>query len=194
MLEFVYVLLFIGIVCGAYEAVWWYRRCKYRKEFTHMIEDELWQEKDRLNAQLQKYFDGLKKRSLSPRKLVEKRGCLFAELERRDLSACSPQDEESYRIRLLGLLNILVYKEFMDQWDKLSKDNEHPRRTAVYYALAREELLNRYHKQCADLPEDKLTAEYKELSHKLEQDKISRGSYVRFLAVREEMAKRKLFV
>lgn len=194
MLEYITILLFIGITYGAYKLIWWYRHHQYRKEFADMYESELWKEKEELEATINEYYHGAKAGYTPPQKLVERHRSLLLELERRDLSACSPQDEESYRIRLLGLLDILVYKEFMDQWDKLSKDNEHPRRTAVYYALAREELLNRYCKQCADLPEDKLTAEYKELSHKLEQDKISRGSYVRFLAVREEMAKRKLFV
>lgn len=194
MWEYITILLFIGIAYGVYQSIRWHRRCQYRKEFTHMTESELWQEKDKLDTVIGKYYQGIKADYKPPSKLIERHRCLLLELDRRDLSSYQPQEEESYKERLAGLLDILVYKEFMEQWDKLSKNNEHPRRTAVYYALAREELIKRYQKQCAALSDDKLTAEYTTLYQALERQSISRGSHIRYVVVRKEMAKRQLSV
>jgi hypothetical protein len=192
MLEYITILLFIGITYGAYKLIWWYRHHQYRKEFADMYESELWKEKEELEATINEYYHGAKAGCTPPQKLVERRRCLLLELDRRDLLDGCPAQEQQYAESLKEIYDIFVYKEFSHAWDKLCKDNEHPRRAAIYFALAREELIKRYRRKCAALSDDEVKLRYQELCEKQRRENVSRDTYEYYRIFEEEMQKRRI--
>jgi len=192
MLEYITILLFIGITYGAYKLIWWYRHHQYRKEFAAMTESELWQEKKKLDAAISEYYQGVKAGYRPPQKLVERHHYLLLELDRRDLLSVCSAAEKQYAESLKEISDILVYKEFSLEWDKLCKDNEHPRRAAIYFALAREELIKRYRQKCTALSDDEVKVRYYELYEKQSNENVSRDTYEYYRIFEEEMQKRRI--
>lgn len=191
MAEFFSVLLFIGLTYGAYKVWLLVKNRAYGKEYRDLSEGELWSEYNKLNEQLEEYFDpqSPKRECLPPKLLLVRRSCLLKEMERRDLIDMTAGKERKYRDRLVGLADVLVFNEFNQQLNTLTRDNPNPRSAAIRFALAREEYIKRKQQQYGSFSNDELQKAYEFLSQGCE-GYFSRTTYEEYMVVCAEMQKR----
>lgn len=189
MAEFLIILLLAAAVCcGTYKLKWLWRKNKLCKKASEMTEDEVWKEYDKVSTEI---FNSQPVTYTRPSELICLRhNVLVAELERRDLLELTAAKEQQYIKCLSEMSDILVYTYFANCWDRLNKNSPHPRAAAIYYAHARAELIKRYQKKYAKMPDDNLQEAYAVLSIKNQDTHIARGEYEEYLIAKAEMSKR----
>jgi hypothetical protein len=189
MAEYLIILLLATGVCyGAYELKWLWLKNKLSQKASELTEDEVWQEYDKVSAEI---YHSQPVTYTRPSKLIcLKHNVLVAELERRDLLEYPPIKELRYAECLSEMSDILVYTNFVQCWDRLYKNTPHPRMAAIDYALARAELMKRYQNKYAKMQDDNLKEAYAVLSIKYQDTHIARGEYEEYLIAKAEMSKR----
>ena len=187
------ILVVICFICALISIIKFFnfkRLEKIEKEIRELSEENLWKEW----SDTEKKIRGNK---LEPYKKPEKsiilrHKLIIKELDRRDLLCIESVREQDFVIALKEMtLDILVYNAFMRQWSLLDKECEHPREAAIYFALAREELIKRYQKKYAKLKDDELKESFAVLLTKYQDFYISRDEYEEYLVAKSEMNKRR---
>lgn len=187
MKEIFYVLCIICFICmiiSIYRFRLFKKEEAIKKKLEKLSEVSLW--KEWKNS----YYNVNDKKN--DKSLIFYHNLVINELDRRDLFDLEPIKESEFKDLLSEMyLDVFVYKEFTKHWNALNKGCKHPRTEAVYFALAREELISRYKKKYAFLSDEVLKKNYTLLIIKNQEDRISRSEYEELNVAKAEMNKRR---
>ena len=186
------VFIILCIICVLCVIISIYRfrteKCRISKELKNLSEEHLWKQWSDTHSRL---YGATQRPNSKERKLMMMRHWLIVEeLKQRDLLALEPIKERDFADSLKDRSDLLVCQTFLRQWELLNKNCENPRLQAIWFSLAREELIKRYRCKYAQMPEKELKESFSALKEKYFHKYIPRDKYEEFLVAQAEMGNR----